>query len=151
MLPSALAMRVTVTGRLQPILPGAITLCVRLQQGVQVLGGYLSPVHTGYGKPGLAPNAARVRLCRAAAADSTWVDVDVWEAEQPEHMRTLHVLRSVSERLRAALGMAGACSTTHCTAHLTALSRFLTCPCLVGLRLVLPSMFQTRSALGPLA
>ena len=68
-----------------------------------MLAGYLSPVHSGYGKPGLISAEDRVQLCQAATATSDWVMTDAWEAQQPAHTKTLFVLLSVQERLAAAL------------------------------------------------
>ena len=85
----------------------AATRCSQhAQEGVDVLGGYLSPVHSAYGKPGLASNLDRIEMCRAATGTSDWLMTDAWEAEQATHTRTLTVLRSVRERLAATLGIA---------------------------------------------
>lgn len=46
------------------------------QRGYDVLGGYLSPVHEGYGKPGLASAEQRCAMAEAAAATSPLVMVD---------------------------------------------------------------------------
>jgi hypothetical protein len=68
-----------------------------------VLGGYLSPVSSSYNKPGLAGSMERVNLCKAADSTSDWIMTDDWEASQPDHVKTLHVLQSVSRRLCSSL------------------------------------------------
>lgn len=80
-----------------------------MQKGFDVLGGYLSPVHVGYGKPGLAPNDQRLEMARAAVANSDWIMVDDWETSQSSYTRTLPVLRSMRARLWSALGVHQAC------------------------------------------
>jgi len=54
-----------------------------------VCGAYMSPVSDAYGKPGLAPAAHRVDMCRGAARASQRVMVDEWEATRLEYTRTL--------------------------------------------------------------
>ncbi|CAG9461542.1 unnamed protein product [Pedinophyceae sp. YPF-701] len=71
-------------------------------QGIDVVRGILSPVNDAYGKPGLAPASHRLAMTRlAAAAHGDWVACDPWEAEQPEYVRTLEVLRRAARELRA--------------------------------------------------
>jgi hypothetical protein len=76
-----------------------------MQQGLDVLGGYMSPVHKGYGKKGLLENDARIELCEKAVETSDWIMVDCWEASQPQHSTTLPVLQSIRHRLADKLGM----------------------------------------------
>lgn len=71
-----------------------------MQRGFRVLGGYMSPVHIGYGKAGLLPNESRLALCQQAVSTSDWIMVDAWETMQQGHSTTLPVLRSVRERVR---------------------------------------------------
>ena len=71
-----------------------------LQEGHDVLGGYMSPVNDAYGKKGLLSSQHRVRMCQLAADDSPSVMVDAWEAAQPQYQRSLAVLRHVSSRLQ---------------------------------------------------
>ncbi|KAG2489800.1 hypothetical protein HYH03_011749 [Edaphochlamys debaryana] len=95
-----------------------------LRRGYDVWGAYLSPVADSYGKPGLAPAADRVAMCRLAAdptpslSGSAWrshdsraqtqaiqdpepdlVMVYDWEARQPGYTRSLAVLRRVESEL----------------------------------------------------
>lgn len=53
-----------------------LILCLPLQAGYDVLGGYMSPVNDGYGKPGLLPAAHRLRMCELAADAAPAVMVD---------------------------------------------------------------------------
>eukprot|EP00892_Ulva_mutabilis_P005264 jgi/Ulvmu1/3109/UM015_0149.1 len=73
------------------------------QEGYDVQGGYLSPVHDEYGKSGLLPCKTRLQLVRAAVESSDWLMVDDWEANQAQYSRTLPVLKSVQTRLCHAL------------------------------------------------
>lgn len=61
----------------------------------------MSPVNDAYSKPGLAPARHRVAMCQMAAADSSIIMVDGWEAAQPQYQRSLAVLRHVSSELKA--------------------------------------------------
>lgn len=80
-----------------------------MQEGFDVLGGYLSPVHSGYGKTGLAPNDQRLDMAQAAVANSDWIMVDDWETSQASYTRTLPVLQSMRKRLFSALGVQQVC------------------------------------------
>lgn len=62
-----------------------------LQRGYDVWGCYTSPVADAYGKKGLAPVHDRLSMCQLAAADTSNVMVDAWEASQPGYTRTLQV------------------------------------------------------------
>ena len=42
----------------------------RVQEGYDVLGGYMSPVHDSYAKKGLAPAWHRAAMCQLAAETS---------------------------------------------------------------------------------
>jgi nicotinamide mononucleotide adenylyltransferase len=66
------------------------------QQGFEVTGGYLSPVGDGYKKRGLLPSVHRVKMCEEAAAESTWIKCDSWEASQETHILTRTVLERFS-------------------------------------------------------
>lgn len=67
--------------------------------GVEVVGGFVSPVNDAYQKPGLIPASHRIEMCRAALKDHAWVQVDCWESEQPVWQTTVQVLGSLSDRL----------------------------------------------------
>ena len=64
----------------------------------KVTGGYLSPVSDGYKKKGLLSSTHRVAMCSAAAAESDWIKLDSWEAEQEEHIMTRVVMDRFQER-----------------------------------------------------
>jgi Cytidylyltransferase-like len=67
---------------------------------VNVLGGFISPVHDEYGKrkaAGLADGQHRLEMCRAAVASSDWIAVDSWEVQQPTYSRTRQVLSHFSD------------------------------------------------------
>ena len=51
-------------------------LSLSVQAGVDVLGGYLSPVNDSYGKPGLLAAEHRLRMCELAANAAPYVMVD---------------------------------------------------------------------------
>ena len=86
------------------------------------MGGYLSPVADGYGKPGLAAARDRLALCAAAAADAAAsgapLAVDGWEASSTAGpVRSLHVLQSVEARLASALAGGGSDADATTTSH----------------------------------
>ena len=47
----------------------------------------ISPVGDAYAKAGLATAPHRTAMCRAAVSDSSWIDVDPFEAQQDEYQR----------------------------------------------------------------
>jgi len=61
--------------------------------GHEVLGGYVSPVSSGYGKKGLLSNEARLEMCKLAVDSSDWLSVDSWETTFPTWTRTYEVLQ----------------------------------------------------------
>ena len=82
-----------------------------LQLGYEVLGGYLSPVADGYGKPGLAPGATASHCARGRGRRGRLrrpLAVDGWEASSTAGpVRSLHVLQAVEARLASALKSGG--------------------------------------------
>jgi len=73
------------------------------QEGLDVLGGYLSPVNDAYGKQGLAAAEQRVAMCKAAVASSSWLMVSPWEARAPSYQRSLTVLQHLQSELDRAI------------------------------------------------
>jgi nicotinate (nicotinamide) nucleotide adenylyltransferase len=55
---------------------------------VDVIGGFISPVHAAYGKKGLAPMPARIEMVKRSLQSSDWVNCDEWETKQNEWTRT---------------------------------------------------------------
>ena len=55
---------------------------------VDVIGGFVSPVHAAYGKKGLAPMEDRLAMVKLALESSDWVSCDDWETRQNEWTRT---------------------------------------------------------------
>lgn len=49
------------------------------EEGIEVCGAYLSPVHEGYRKAGLLSNEHRLNMALLAVQDSDWIQVDDWE------------------------------------------------------------------------
>ena len=76
--------------------------CYALQADYDVLGGYMSPVHTAYSKKGLAPAEHRVRMCELAAETSPLIMVDSWEAAQKHYQYSLHVLQHLEHAVNEA-------------------------------------------------
>ncbi|KAJ3094545.1 hypothetical protein HDU97_007951 [Phlyctochytrium planicorne] len=62
-------------------------------ESFEILGGYFSPVSSGYKKEGLARYKHRVRMCELAVQDSDWIMVDGWEAMQKDSQRTAVVMQ----------------------------------------------------------
>lgn len=67
-----------------------------IADGKVVLGGYLSPVHDKYGKQGLASFSSRLRMLELATANSPWLMVDAWEANQADASSTYTVVKHLS-------------------------------------------------------
>ena len=57
-----------------------------------VIGGILSPVSDKYGKKTLIPAVHRLALCDRALADSSWIRLSRWEANEPDWTPTALVL-----------------------------------------------------------
>lgn len=53
-----------------------------------VIGGFLSPVHDGYGKKSLVEAEHRVAMCELATEPSEWIMTDPWESKQPSYSFT---------------------------------------------------------------
>eukprot|EP00287_Rhodomonas_sp_CCMP768_P002220 CAMPEP_0196738158 /NCGR_PEP_ID=MMETSP1091-20130531/15665_1 /TAXON_ID=302021 /ORGANISM="Rhodomonas sp., Strain CCMP768" /LENGTH=233 /DNA_ID=CAMNT_0042082113 /DNA_START=121 /DNA_END=822 /DNA_ORIENTATION=- len=66
---------------------------------IEIVGGFLSPVHDKYGKSSLVPAADRVAMCQAALETSDWVVTDEWESKQDEWTRTRLVLDRFHQEL----------------------------------------------------
>ncbi|GJQ10554.1 hypothetical protein GpartN1_g2839.t1 [Galdieria partita] len=73
--------------------------------GLQVLGGYLSPVHDSYGKEGLITSRQRLEMCRLAVEDSTWLMVDDWECCRSEYSPTFLVMEHFRSQLDRLYGV----------------------------------------------
>jgi len=83
------------------------------RRSLDVLGGYLSPVHDAYGKKSLVPVQHRLDMCRKGTADSDWIEVSSWEASQSgwsttrlvleAHHEVLNQNRKKEERIRTLL------------------------------------------------
>lgn len=61
-------------------------------QGMHVVGGFVSPVHAGYGKRSLVSMHHRVNMVSLAVADSDWIAVDAWECAQEKWTPTAEVM-----------------------------------------------------------
>ena len=55
---------------------------------VEVVGGFVCPVHPAYGKKGLASAEDRVEMVRRSLASSDWINTEDWETKQNEWTRT---------------------------------------------------------------
>lgn len=55
---------------------------------IDVIGGYICPVHEAYGKKGLAPMHDRIEMVKRSLESSDWVSCDEWETKQKEWTRT---------------------------------------------------------------
>mmetsp|Transcript_56375 Transcript_56375/g.115314 ORF Transcript_56375/g.115314 Transcript_56375/m.115314 type:complete len:254 (+) Transcript_56375:121-882(+) len=70
---------------------------------VEIIGGFVSPVHPGYGKSSLVAPEDRLDMCRASLQSSEWVLCDDWETKQNAWTRT----RLVLDRYRMELNKDG--------------------------------------------
>jgi nicotinamide mononucleotide adenylyltransferase len=70
----------------------------------EVVGCFLSPVGDKYQKKGLAPAHHRLAMCDLAVQDSTFIDVDPWEAMMKEYQPTAVVLDHFDHAINEKLG-----------------------------------------------
>lgn len=68
---------------------------------VKLNAGIISPVSDGYGKSDLVDGNHRRKMCELAVSDDSWVQIGMWELEQPEWMPTVQVLKHYQENLSA--------------------------------------------------
>uniref|UniRef100_A0A7S0ZBL5 Nicotinamide-nucleotide adenylyltransferase n=1 Tax=Timspurckia oligopyrenoides TaxID=708627 RepID=A0A7S0ZBL5_9RHOD len=66
---------------------------------LSVLKGVISPVNDAYPKRGLVSSKDRIEMCKLAINDSTWIEVDTWEAEQSEYIRSYKVLQHIKQSI----------------------------------------------------
>lgn len=77
----------------------------RFNTKYEVIGGFLSPVSSGYKKIGLAPAKHRTQMCTLAAEKtSDWLTCDPWEAIQPDYVPTAQVLDHFDHEINHVLG-----------------------------------------------
>jgi len=57
-----------------------------------IIGGFLSPVNDGYGKPSLIEGHHRLQMCTYGIESSNWISVASWEAQQTQWTPTVQVL-----------------------------------------------------------
>eukprot|EP00291_Cryptomonas_curvata_P011473 CAMPEP_0172177666 /NCGR_PEP_ID=MMETSP1050-20130122/15578_1 /TAXON_ID=233186 /ORGANISM="Cryptomonas curvata, Strain CCAP979/52" /LENGTH=256 /DNA_ID=CAMNT_0012850241 /DNA_START=6 /DNA_END=776 /DNA_ORIENTATION=+ len=65
------------------------------ERKIQIVGGFMSPVHELYGKKSLYDSAFtphRVELVKLAVESSDWIQCDEWEVKQKEWTRTKIVM-----------------------------------------------------------
>lgn len=62
-------------------------------RNVDVLGGFISPVHDSYGKKGLVSSNHRIQICELACNSSDWIAVDTWEHLQDSYITTRKALQ----------------------------------------------------------
>jgi len=65
----------------------------------EVLGGYLSPVHSAYGKPSLASMHDRLNMTKLGLTDSDWLMCSPWECTQTEWTPTADVMKYFAKQL----------------------------------------------------
>lgn len=77
----------------------------RFNTKYEVVGGFLSPVSSGYKKLGLAGAKHRTQMCTLAAEKtSEWLTCDPWEAIQPDYVPTAQVLDHFDHEINQVLG-----------------------------------------------
>eukprot|EP00730_Choanoeca_flexa_P019877 TRINITY_DN9725_c0_g1_i2.p1 TRINITY_DN9725_c0_g1~~TRINITY_DN9725_c0_g1_i2.p1 ORF type:complete len:295 (+),score=36.55 TRINITY_DN9725_c0_g1_i2:34-918(+) len=64
-----------------------------------VIGGYISPVHDGYGKASLVEAEHRIKMSQLAVKNSSWLLVDTWECEQDGWTKTAPSLQRFADAL----------------------------------------------------
>jgi len=75
------------------------------EKGVCVVGGFISPVHNNYVKPGLIDGKHRLAMCQGSVEDSEWLNTDEWELTREEYSRTKTVLKHFHEELLGHYGV----------------------------------------------
>ncbi|GAD97282.1 conserved hypothetical protein [Paecilomyces variotii No. 5] len=76
----------------------------RMNTEFEVVGGYLSPVSDAYEKTGLVTAVHRIHMCQLAVQTSKWINMDPWEAIQPEYVPTAKVLDHFEYEINSVLG-----------------------------------------------
>merc|ERR1719221_1582605 len=69
--------------------------------GYHVAGGFISPVHSGYGKKSLVEMHHRVNMCESALESSDWMRCDPWECTQEGWTKTALVLRRFQQEINS--------------------------------------------------
>lgn len=62
-------------------------------QGIDVIGGIVSPVHDAYGKKGLVSQTHRLAMLKHALQTSSWIRISEWETQQEGWTRTKNTLQ----------------------------------------------------------
>ena len=76
---------------------------------IQIIGGFISPVHDAYGKKDLAPAHHRIEMVKRALETSDWINLDEWEARQAGWTRT----RECMDRMYSELNKENGVFLTH--------------------------------------
>ena len=74
---------------------------------IQIVGGYMSPVHEAYGKASLFNpdfTSHRVQMVKAATTSSDWINCDEWEIKQKEWTRTKIAMDRMAQELNKFFG-----------------------------------------------
>ena len=58
------------------------------ETNIQIIGGFISPVHDSYGKKDLVQAEHRVAMVKMALKSSDWINLDEWEVRQQGWTRT---------------------------------------------------------------
>lgn len=66
----------------------------------KVIGGILSPVSNGYGKPSLISPKHRLAMCKLASEAHPFITVEPWETLKSDWTPTLDVLKHFDEEIR---------------------------------------------------
>jgi nicotinamide mononucleotide adenylyltransferase len=92
----------------------------RLDLGLDVLGGFVSPVHDAYGKKSLVDAKHRISMCVAATQDSSWIAVGGFETGQSGWTPTHEVIGQLRESMEEHLECKGVRVLMVCGADLVA-------------------------------
>lgn len=69
--------------------------------GLEVVGGFISPVADGYKKAGLASFEIRRKLVEEAVALHPFLEIDEWEGLQSSYTRTYYVLNHLRDEIQS--------------------------------------------------
>lgn len=72
--------------------------------GYNVLGGIISPVHDAYGKKTSAESKHRINMVELVANATDWISLSKWECEQEDWTPTAAVLKHFSREINEKFG-----------------------------------------------
>jgi nicotinamide mononucleotide adenylyltransferase len=75
------------------------------ETNIQIVGGFISPVHDAYGKKDLAQAEHRIEMVKRALETSDWINLDDWEVRQHGWTRTRECMDRMYSELNKQTGV----------------------------------------------